>query len=389
MIYKFAFIADIHWGAMDSKTLCKHLELFLEFIRQKKDLDFVVIGGDYYDYRLQLNSETALLAINWFDTLVETCKSVGISKIRVIKGTRDHDNDQLEAFRGRYVKDDGGFVKIINTTEVEELLPGLKCIYCPDENLNPVDYEEKYWNKFLGGINIGFFHGNFDKVLPSIEYQRIMEKNLPTMIYHYEQLSRFIDGPLIAGHWHIYTNEDSLFYSGSFDRWKWGEEKPKGFLYGEYNTDNNKYFVRLVENILAPVYETIMLFSNEVVHPAEFAAIRDMILTTKKNDPTRKLKIIYYINTVDAETGILNFKEFSKGFVSDRSVKTDMKDLIERKDKKIKKKITKEQVNKYNYIYDDIPISEKIHRFIIDKKGIDLPVDTVKKYIDKYLEYGK
>ena len=32
---------------------------------------------------------------------------------------------------------------------------------------------EKYYNKFIPHPNIGFFHGNFDTILPDIEYNRI------------------------------------------------------------------------------------------------------------------------------------------------------------------------------------------------------------------------
>ena len=56
MTYKFIVLADIHWGAMDSYTMYNNLEVVLEFIRQmQNELDFVIIAGDYFDYRLQLN----------------------------------------------------------------------------------------------------------------------------------------------------------------------------------------------------------------------------------------------------------------------------------------------------------------------------------------------
>ena len=144
MTYSFIVLADIHWGSMDSQLMYNNLSLVLEFIKQMKNkLDFVVIAGDYFDYRLQLNSKTALLAIKWFDELFTTCKESNVKRIRMFKGTREHDNDQLEVFRPSYETNDNYF-KLFNTTESEELLPGLRCIYCPDENLKLVDYHQKY-----------------------------------------------------------------------------------------------------------------------------------------------------------------------------------------------------------------------------------------------------
>lgn len=387
MNYKFIVLADIHWGAMDSYTTYQNLQLVLEFIRQMKDeLDFVVIAGDYFDYRLQLNSKTALMSVQWFDELVSTCKECGVKKIRMFKGTREHDNDQLEVFRSIYELDDEYF-KLFNTTESEELLPGLRCVYCPDENLNLTEYHQMYYDKFIPHPNIGFFHGNFDTILPDIEFNRIQEHNLSTMIYEYDKFSNLIKGPLISGHWHVKNDYKSLYYVGSYDRWKFNEEEDKGFIYGEIDINSNKYFIHRINNPLARQYKTIIVSSDEYTTPEQFAKLASIINEYIKNDSDIKLRISYLLSST-SEEALTNYNIFQRQYATSKQVKLDLKDLVKREAKKVKKKQVEIEASKYNYIFDsDLKnIPEIVHKFILDNKEIDVPSEIIAKYIGKYLE---
>lgn len=386
MIYKFIALADIHWGAMDSHTMYNNLELVLEFIRQKQDdLDFVVIAGDYFDYRLQLNSKTALLAIDWFDKLVTSCKDSNVKKIRIFKGTREHDNDQLEVFRPSYEQDDG-YVKIFNTTTSEELLPGLRVVYCPDENMNLEEYHQIYYNEFIPYPNIGFFHGNFDTILPDIEYNRIQEHHLATMIYEYDRFANLIRGPLISGHWHVKNEHKSLYYIGSYDRWKFNEEDDKGFIYGEIDTDTDEYLIHRIVNPLAREFKTIIVSSDECSTPEQFALLSSTVNSYLKDDPLIMIKVSYLLGN-SSEEALLNFNVFQKQYVTSRQVKIDLKDLVKKEAKKAKKKQVEVQASKYHYVFDsDINnIPEIVHKFILDNKEVDIPTSTIEKYIKKYL----
>ena len=387
MIYRFLTIADIHWGAMDSYTMYNNLQLFVEFIKQMKDkIDFVVIAGDYFDYRLQLNSKTALLSIKWFEEFMDACKSSNVKKVRVFKGTREHDNDQLEVFRPSYETADGYF-KIYNTTESEELLPGLQCVFCPDENMNLEEYHQTYYSKFIPYPNIGFFHGNFDTILPEIEYTRIQEHNLSTMIYEYDKFANLIKGPLISGHWHVQNQYKSLYYVGSYDRWKFNEEEDKGFIYGAINTETNKYFVHRVTNPLAKTYKTLVVSSDEYATPTQFAQLASVINSHLKEDPDMRLRITYLMGTT-SEEALINFNIFQRQYSTSKQVRIDLKDLVKREAKKATKKRVEIEASKYNYIFDpDVKnIPEIVRKFIIDNKNIDIPVTSIEKYISKYLE---
>lgn len=386
MIYKFAVIADIHWGAMNSATTFQNLEIFLEFIRQMKDnLDFVVIAGDYFDYRLQLNSKTALLSIEWFDRLIKTCKENGVKKVRMFKGTREHDNEQLEAFRPRYETEDG-FFKLYNTTTKEELFDNLTCVFCPDENMNLTEYHETYWNQFIPHADIGFFHGNFDAILPEIEFNRIQEHNLPTMIYEYNKFARLIKGPLISGHWHIATQHRSLYYIGSYDRWKFGEEEDKGFIYGEYNTEDTSYYIHQVNNPLAREYRTLMYSSDGISSPEDFGDISEEIRKIIKDNHNIRIRVTYVLVAENPEA-IVNFNNFQKIFSTNPQVKIVFKDLVKKESKKERSKEVAFEASKYDYIFnsDYKMIPEILHKFILESKTVDIPIEVIQKYVDKYL----
>ena len=386
MVYRFITLADIHWGAMDSQLTYDNLQLVLRFIEKMQGkIDFVVIAGDYFDYRIQLNSKTALLAVQWFDELIHTCKSNGVKKVRMLKGTREHDNDQLEVFRPPYETDDG-FFRLFNTTTAEDLFDDLRVVYCPDENMNLEDYQMNYWDRFSRAIDIGFFHGNFDTILPSVEFNRIQEHHLATMIYRYYVFSRLIRGPLICGHWHVAQEYEAQYYVGSFDRWKFNEEDPKGFIYGEYDTDTYKYLIHRVTNPNARVYKTMIVLDADYRYPADFAILSDKVRLMLREDPEMKLRIVYVVSNPDEDI-LKTFNVFQQQFSNNRQIKTELKDLVKREQKKHRKETVALDSKQYGYIYnkDITAVPEIIRQFIRDKKKEDLPIEVIQKHVQKYL----
>ena len=388
MIYRFITLADIHWGAMDSELTYQHLQYVLDFIRKMKNqIDFVVIAGDYFDYRIQLNSRTALLAVQWFDELVNTCKENGVKKIRMFKGTREHDNDQLEIFRPTYELGDG-FFRLFTVTMAEDLFKDLRVVYCPDENLNLEDYHRDRWYAFVPNPDIGFFHGNFDTILPSIEFDRIQKHHLNTMIYQYEIFSRLIRGPMISGHWHNPTEYKSQYYVGSYDRWAFGEEEDKGFIYGAYNTEDSSYYIHRVKNPLARLYQTLVVTSDACSSPADFAVLLEKIRNLCDKDPMAKFRLNYIESTEDS-TRKDTFDEFRKELSSLRQVKLNTTNLVKREEKTHERKRVETESKEFSYIFNrDIKaVPSIIQRFIRDKHNEDYPIEKIEKYVNKYLRF--
>ena len=382
MKYNILAIADIHWGAMDPDEMYNNLQYFLDFIRMKGDIDLVVICGDYFDYRLTLNSKAALKALRWFDELYNTCKDSGVKKLRAIKGTKEHDNDQWEAIHPR---ETGEFFKKFYICTSEETLPDLHCIYCPDETVNLKEYEELYLKEMMSHHDIGFFHGNFDTQLPKMVIDQNLEANIPSIIYFKDHWSKVIDGPLVSGHWHVFTDLDPLIYIGSYDRWTFGEEEDKGFLYIQYDTNSHSYYWKHIENPFARKYNTIIIDNTLCVTPDDFANLTQDIQDLKKSDPEMKIRVVYQITSENDES-LVNFNEFRNLISSIKNVKVDVKDFVKKRNKEKQKEKVAISSGKYSYILDHpLEIKSNIHEYLLREKNIDIPLETIDSIIGKYI----
>lgn len=382
MRYNIVSIADIHWGAMDPDEMYNNLQYFLDFIKMRGDIDIVVICGDYFDYRLTLNSKAALKALRWFDELYNTCINSGVKRLRMIRGTKEHDNDQLEAIHPR---ETGEFFKKFYITTTEETLPGLNCIYCPDETINLHEYEKLYMDQMMSIHDIGFFHGNFDIKLPKLVINQNLESEIPSIIYFKDYWSKFINGPMIAGHWHVFTDSDPLIYIGSYDRWIFGEEEDKGFLFTQYNTEDHSYYWKHIVNPFARRYESIIIDNSLCISPDDFANLHNDILDLKKSDSEMKIRVVYQI-TVDNEESLVNFNEFKNVISSMKNLKIDVKDFVKKRNKEKQKERVAISSGRYSYILNNpYDIKQNIHEFLLRERNIDIPVETIDSIIGKYI----
>lgn len=382
MRYNIVSIADIHWGAMDPDEMYNNLQYFLDFIKMRGDIDMVVICGDYFDYRLTLNSKAALKALRWFDELYNTCINSGVKRLRMIRGTKEHDNDQLEAIHPR---ETGEFFKKFYVTTTEETLPGLNCIYCPDETLNLHEYEKLYMDQMMSIHDIGFFHGNFDIKLPKLVINQNLESEIPSIIYFKDYWSKFINGPMIAGHWHIFTDSDPLIYIGSYDRWIFGEEEDKGFLFTQYNTEDHSYYWKHIVNPFAKKYESIIIDNSLCISPDDFANLHNDIIDLKKSDPEMKIRVVYQI-TIDNEESLVNFNEFKNVISSMKNIKIDVKDFVKKRNKEKQKERVAISSGRYSYILNNpYDIKQNIHEFLLRERNIDIPVEIIDSIIGKYI----
>lgn len=385
MKYNIVALADIHWGAMDPNEMYNNLQLVLDFIALRKDIDMVVICGDYFDYRLTLNSKPALKALRWFDELYAVCKNSGVKALRAVKGTKEHDNDQWEAIRP---KDSGtmagDFFRKFYECTVEETLPGLKCIYCPDETINIKKYEELYLDRMMSLPDIGFFHGNFDTLLPQLVIDQNREADIPSIIYFRDTWARLINGPMIAGHWHIFTDQDPLIYVGSYDRWKFGEEEDKGFLFVQYDTDDHSYYWQQILNPFARHYSQLTIDNSLCKSPNDFAELRDSIIRLREVDPNMKIKVKFQISVDDPES-IENFETF-RNSISAFQVKCDIKNLLRKERQKKQREATVEDSKRYQYILDHpLEVRKNIREYILREEGIELSNEDIDRVIGKYL----
>lgn len=395
MIYNIMTIADIHWGAIDPKEQLKSLEFIFDFfencVLRGISIDMIVIAGDYFDSKLPLNSRDAIYAVQWFHRLYDLALSYNVQKIRMIQGTMEHDNDQLDVFQP-LTNNYFDFFKIFSHTTSEETLPSLKCIYCPDETLQTSEYEFTYVNEMLSTHDIGFFHGSFDVVYGELLDAKPELMNKKNVIYRYDLWNKLIHGPLISGHWHDGKQYDHLFYCGSPFRYKFNEDEPKGFMFTQYNTDTKEYLCKKIINPLSPEYITYDIYSNMCMSNEDYTnhlSNIECILKRFKDTSylNNKLRIKFYMvdDKTENETFITGLRH---KFINRRDVKIEIKNKLKEKIKKDVAKKNKERNDKYQFIYKkEKEPSEIIQEFIqTNNPDVNIPLAYIQNKIKKYIK---
>lgn len=309
----------------------------------------------------------------FFKQLIDIVKEKGII-LRIIQGTRSHDLNQLQAFKS-YESDSDINFRIIESVEVEDIL-GLHVLFIPEEY--PEDVNEFYKTFKEDKYHIGFAHGTFDFVAPpgSIEISNRMTHSSPVLMWD-EWKSAFEKGFISAGHIHgrnVYGNK--IFYPGSFTRWSYGERSDKGFTYFEYDLESEEYFVKFIDNTLAPKYDVISvseLKDNTVLESVEdFQKALDSIVESTDNLridlaglPEEKIKIL---------------KEYYKNNPKVKIEVRDNKKALLRESNESKSK----DFEKWHYITKrSLPLNETIKRFCKEELKKDISTDVIDSIIDK------
>jgi len=265
-ILRIINIGDIHFRKEKANILYKELnEIFIKYIKEHKDeIDVINILGDLFDEEISMNKDTSKYIYNFINRLVNICKINNI-KLRIIRGTRSHDLNQLENFNYFKTMKNLDF-KIINTVEVEEIFDSINVLYLPEEYMeDQKEFYQPYFEGLVDGAKYDFIfgHGTFDVVafVNQISESERTIKNAP--VYNFDEYREYVYGPIIFGHIHPYQNfKDKLYYTGSFSRWAHGENLSKGFLDLTYDCETLEYTVKRIINTLAPEYVSLTL--NEV-----------------------------------------------------------------------------------------------------------------------------
>jgi DNA repair exonuclease SbcCD nuclease subunit len=252
-------IADIHFGKKDDMKLYEELKKhFIPKIeKEKSDIDYIVIAGDLFDRVLRMNEIGSSLCIKFILELVDMAEKYDF-KLRILKGTKTHDYNQLNNFKSieanHYPR-----VRIIQEAEQEEIFPDIFYLYIPEEYMEkPAEYYKEFFELEEGvKYDMGFFHGTFDYVgyIPNVESERHI-KNAP--VFEAKKMAELVYGKWIGGHIHertVYKNK--IEYTSSFSRFAFGENKSKGFLEVFYDTETLECTTNFIENTDAPVYLTI------------------------------------------------------------------------------------------------------------------------------------
>ena len=223
MKYKFLVTGDVHFGYYPPELLYKEFNLLLESI-DKYEPDCVVIAGDYYDNKLSMASAHSVYSIKAFSNLIKECEKRNI-KVRQIKGTNSHDPDNQLKNLAQIANSSRCDYKLFLTVDEEELFPGFRVLYIPEEYME--DSKEYYKDYFCNKYQGVFGHGMFEETNFSYHNKFKTMKKYP--IFNSKEMEDICEGPIVFGHIHTAQRIRSrIQYTGSLVRSRFGEEEAKG-----------------------------------------------------------------------------------------------------------------------------------------------------------------
>lgn len=357
-------IADLHYGKKNPLKLTEELNNdFFNHLNNKDNIDLIVISGDLFDRVIRFNEPSGKQVLEFMKKLLDFTSDNKI-ELRLLKGTKTHDFNQLEVFRQDEEEYDN--FKIITTLDEENIKVNgkeVKVLYIPEEY--PDDkkefYKDKIYNQKYNYYDLCFGHGMIDFVtfVPDEDDSENPVKSAPIM--ESSELMRVVKGPVVYGHIHdFHEYKDQIYYCGSYSRYSFKDTVNKGFLDIEYLNEND-YNIKFIENSQAPTYLTVNMDEYETL------------------SEQRKLEII---NELRQENDYVRFKSSSKDDV-------DIIKQLSSSDKNIKVQFNNKNIKEvkideeYQFILDDeLDVPETIVKFNDIKNDKKLDLSEVKNIID-------
>lgn len=386
MKYNGIIISDIHFGAIDAYQLKKELnDVFIYYLMNMKKIDFIIINGDYFDHKIYLNDQVSNFAISFMDTLVSISKDHRCP-IRIVYGTESHEVNQYNIFDIYENNPDIDF-KVIYTVQEEELLKNMKVLYIPEEY---VFSKSDHYGDFLkkeSEYDYVFGHGVISGLMITSNTKEINKKESKRKKVHsfsMNELSKICKGQVYFGHYHINTNvENKIFYVGSFSRWQHGEDAAKGFYHVKYNTSDNEYTQKFIENCMAKKYITYTYGYDSSAIACEEELLKELSKKDKCTELSDVDNVRYVFNIPENHPN----PEFIINILNERykfndSVKVQITNGYVEKKKKINKTQLDSMMSEYAMIFDkSVQIEDKIVYYIKKLYNTDIDLDIVKSIL--------
>ena len=373
-------IGDIHFGAFDSEVLYNELKQeCLNKLKKLPRIDLIIIDGDFFHKELSFNDMHTFYALKFWNKLVKIARRKQCKYIRLIKGTKSHDRDQLERLP---IYDDID-IQVINKVCKETLFGKYKILYLPEEYIkNSDEYYEEYFNDRYQLIT---GHGLLTETAFVSYESEVSIETAP--VFNTKKLLSICDGPIIFGHIHDgYIIKKRVFYTGSFSRWKMGEENPKGFLINITNLDYPDLFkIITIENKIERKFVNIRI--NDLIKKYK---VEDCILKIndyKVNNNIYKLRLRVKMKQ-DKEfiDKVIMLQDY---YMGNKNITLDVNN-----NGLIREENEEDQMNNYDYLFDNTEPELKISKFIDNnfnyklspERISELLTNDILKLIDKQLK---
>lgn len=371
-------IGDIHIGVKLITPQEIKTQLYEEFIKPVDSmaiLDYIAIAGDLAHCQLSFDSAYAEVYLWFIDTVAKICKSRHIPLI-ICRGTLSHDFDQLNNIRF-YEKDKDLDIYIVEHPTVIETA-GLKFYVLPDIYVKSDKDEASIYDYPDNAFDIIIGHGSITETqFIKQEAEHTIAKNI---VYNSKQLTRMTKGPIMFGHIHSPLKfRNQIYYTNSFTRFAHGEEAPKGYLVSIYLPNEEKFMVERVINKLAFNLNTYKIKHVEFEKHEVENIIERILHFIKKHNVDRLALDVQYLDTDRNAAKIHIIKNFfNTGKYSKIVNKMKFKAMTMKEAEIEETKETTLEQNSQSYLLDpSLTFTEKLHRFIKEKEGIDIPVQKL------------
>jgi len=283
-VVKYLLLTDVHLGnpGIDPKML--HLKFKKYLYPELKNIDILVLGGDFWDTLLHMDSPSSLTAVSIIGELMEMAYEYDYV-LRILRGTITHDRNQNQFFQ---ISDDGR-IRTINSIDIEYLERFDQWIlYMPDDI--PGDHMEIAKQKMrdlqLDKVDVIIHHGYFAHMLPP---------GIPMEPPHTLTVDKVnaAFSPIVVFNGHVHTPGvyRNVISGGSFERFAHGEEHNKGFFLVDVNKSQRTVSSRFIINEDATVYVTCDLRGHQTVESA--SEVFEPWFFTKIKQKTRLMPSIY------------------------------------------------------------------------------------------------
>lgn len=221
-------MSDVHLGHPRNETsdIVKNITTMLNGLTpvQHKDLKYIFIAGDLFDRKIDMKSDSAVWAVNFWINLCSFCKKNTIA-LRLLEGTPSHDHKQGRALEQVASSIKGLDFKYVDTLHIEQH-HGLNILYVPDEwGDGPASTQQEVGvlltNHHLEKVDIAIMHGMFKYQAPVQK----MHEHCHDEEFYLSIVKTFIN----IGHIHTYSKYNRIIAQGSVDRLAHNEEGKKGF----------------------------------------------------------------------------------------------------------------------------------------------------------------
>lgn len=381
MIVTGIIAVDQHWGAIDPKRYRHELDLCLfNRIEHMEKLDFIMFGGDTFDMKEYVSSDTFKEILKFIKDLLKVTERLN-TKIVFIEGTRNHDSLQLSTLEIVFNQIvDCDRIKFVNTVEEDEIT-GMSILYIPEEYV--IDQDEYYEEYFKKHYDLILGHGITDKIWYASRDKSVdLNHHTTAPIFSVDKLCE-IGNYVYFGHIHEHKmyGPDGRFKSvGPSTVWEYGKEWDCGYYIVEYDTHTNLMMEEFVVNENAPKLITKgLVIDSDISVDTLDKKLDDIIKISNEVDGLRIVVTIY--DNIDKFEAIKDFVITKVGQHENVKLVLKIENVSEEEESSDMSEETKELSEKI-LGSTKTPIENQISNFILYKKGEDIPIDYIRELLN-------